>query len=109
LGVDKRTYRDACEPATKPKLEGKLLRVFYSWHITSYAGTIFNIWRATEIVTPTIKDQPFDLAVSLAQRKIILCETCRGDDTVYATLSSKFERRTKANGRAGRVVGSLRR
>jgi hypothetical protein len=86
FGVYKRTYQGARAQAAKPKLEGKLMRALYSCHVTKYAGAIFNAWKAAWVVMLTIKDQPFNLAVSMSEARTILCENCHDGETACATL-----------------------
>jgi hypothetical protein len=42
----KRTYMNTRLVATKPKIEGKIVRALRAWHTSAYIGLIYNGWKA---------------------------------------------------------------
>jgi hypothetical protein len=48
---------------TKPRLEGKLLRILKAWYITADAVTIWNAWRTAGFNVITFYEMPFHMTI----------------------------------------------
>jgi hypothetical protein len=46
FGAFKKAYRLTRSPATRPKIEEKVIRVLHAWHNSAHIQTIYNGWKA---------------------------------------------------------------
>jgi hypothetical protein len=83
FSVFKRTYMNTRVIATRPKIEGKIVRALHAWHTSAYIGLIYNGWKAGGLqVRGPLSD---DAILELSQKRItqLIRENCP-DATVIA-------------------------
>jgi hypothetical protein len=76
FGAFKTNYRNTRSRPTKPKLEGKLLRILKAWHITAYPVTIWNAWRAAGVHVTTVHEIPFYVTIDATRVRELIIQHC---------------------------------
>lgn len=85
FGAYKTNYRNARTKATKPKLEGKLLRVLKAWHTTTWTITIWNAWRASGMQVTTIGQVTFHVSLNWQTIRELVEQHCADGQAYLAS------------------------